>query len=313
MTEMTWLFVLLFIVLAIASTISLILMARYKQRHEGMLSSGLINLNARINAWWVMVLVIGIAFAFGKKGVIILFLLASLAAFREFLTIVYTARSDHRLLVGVFLIVIPLQYFLLWYEWYGVFTIFIPVYCFLAAAAWMAIKGDTKRYLERVSELQWGLMLSTYCLSYVPALATLLIIDNDKNPLLLIAFLLITVQGSDVLQYVFGKLFGNKAIAPHVSPSKTWAGFIGGVATTSILGAALFWLTPFSPLIAALMACLCALMGFLGGLVASAIKRDKGVKDWGNIIHGHGGMMDRADSLVFAAPIFFHLTRYFYA
>ena len=312
MSDMIWLFVLLLVVLSFASSISFILMRRYKRQHQGSLSSGLINLNARINAWWIMVAIIGIAFAFGKNGVIILFLLASLAAFREFLTIIYTSRSDHRLLVGVFFAVIPLQYFFLWDEWYGLFTIFIPVYCFLAAAAWMAIKGDTKRYLERISELQWGLMLSTYCLSYVPAIATLSIINYNKNLLLLIAFLLITVQGSDVLQYVFGKLFGYRAIAPNVSPSKTWAGFIGGIASTSILGAALFWLTPFSPIIAAFMACLSALMGFLGGLVASAVKRDKGVKDWGNIINGHGGMMDRADSLVFAAPIFFHITRYFY-
>ena len=131
--------------------------------------------------------------------------------------------------------------------------------------------------------------------------------------LLLIAFLIATVQGSDVLQYVFGKLFGKHKVAPKISPSKTWEGLIGGIISASLLGAALFWLTPFTPLQAGLMAALSCVMGFFGGLVASAIKRDRGVKDWGHMIEGHGGMLDRADSLVFAAPIFFHMVRYFWA
>jgi phosphatidate cytidylyltransferase len=111
---------------------------------------------------------------------------------------------------------------------------------------------------------------------------------------------------------VFGKLFGRNKVAPKISPSKTWEGLIGGVISASLLGAALYWLTPFTPAQAGLMASLACIMGFFGGLVASAIKRDRGVKDWGHLIEGHGGMLDRADSLVFAAPIFFHIVRYFW-
>jgi phosphatidate cytidylyltransferase len=135
----------------------------------------------------------------------------------------------------------------------------------------------------------------------------------EGKKLLLIAFLVATVQGSDVLQYVFGKLFGKHRIAPNISPSKTWEGFVGGVASASLLGAGLAWLTPFSPLQAGALAATACVMGFFGGLVASAIKRDRGVKDWGHMIEGHGGMLDRADSLVFSAPVFFHIVRYFWA
>jgi phosphatidate cytidylyltransferase len=115
-----------------------------------------------------------------------------------------------------------------------------------------------------------------------------------------------------VLQYVFGKLAGRHKVAPSVSPAKTWEGLIGGVASATALGAALWWITPFSPLQAAGLAFVACLMGFLGGLVFSAIKRDCGVKDWGRMIEGHGGMLDRLDSVIFAAPIFFHLTRFWF-
>jgi len=121
------------------------------------------------------------------------------------------------------------------------------------------------------------------------------------------------VQSSDVLQYVWGKLAGRRPVAPQVSPSKTWEGLVGGVACATALGGALYWLTPFTPWEAAAMALVVNLMGFFGGLVMSAIKRDRGVKDWGSLIEGHGGMLDRLDSVAFAAPVFFHLTRYGWA
>ncbi|BCH30410.1 phosphatidate cytidylyltransferase [Mesorhizobium sp. L-8-10] len=270
----------------------------------------LLNFNQRIKAWWVMVAAIAAAFLFGKGGVILLFAFVSFAALREFVTLTYSRRSDHWILLGMFGVAIPAQYLLVWLEWYGLYTIFIPVYCFLAMPALTALRGDTARFLERVAEQQWGLMLAVYCVSHVPALLTLPIPGFDDRKLLLIAFLIITVQGSDVLQYVFGKLFGRRRVSPNVSPSKTWEGLIGGLAGASLLGGALWWLTPFSPLQAAGIALLACLMGFLGGLVASAIKRDQGVKDWGHLIEGHGGMLDRADSLVFAAPVFFHIVRF---
>ncbi|WP_313532434.1 phosphatidate cytidylyltransferase [Shinella sp.] len=268
------------------------------------------NLNARIKAWWIMVAGITVAFLFGKGGVILLFAFVSFAALREYVTLTNTRHADRWTLIGMFLIIIPTQYYLIWIDWYGLYSIFVPVYCFLAMPALTAIRGDTSRFLERVSEQQWGIMLSVYCISHVPALVTLPIPGNEGRGLLLIAFLIATVQGSDVLQYIFGKLFGRHKIAPNVSPSKTWEGLIGGIVSASALGAGLYWLTPFSPIEAGVLAGLACIMGFFGGLVASAIKRDRGVKDWGHLIEGHGGMLDRADSLVFAAPVFFHIVRY---
>jgi phosphatidate cytidylyltransferase len=270
------------------------------------------NLNARIRAWWVMVALIGAAIALGKPGVIVLFALASFAALREFVTLTPTRRGDHYALAAAFFVVLPIQYYLVWIEWYGLFSIFIPVYVFLLLPVVAALRGDTTHFMTRIAEQQWGLMIAVFCLSHVPALLTLPIPGFEGRKVLLVAFLVLVVQASDVLQYVWGKLFGRHKIAPLLSPSKTVEGFFGGVLSATALGAALWWLTPFSPVHAALMALMITIMGFCGGLVMSAIKRDRGVKDWGWMIEGHGGMLDRVDSVIFAAPIFFHLTRYWW-
>jgi len=270
------------------------------------------NLTARIKAWWVMVALIGLAFALGKAGVIVLFATASFAALREFLTLTCTRRGDHLALAAAFFVVLPLQYYLISIEWYGLYSILIPVYVFLLLPIVAALRGDTANFMRRIAEVQWGLMISVYCVSHVPALTTLPIPGFADRSLLLIAFLILVVQSSDVLQYVWGKLLGHRQIAPSLSPSKTVEGFVGGIASATLLGAALWWITPFSPWQAAIMALVINLMGFCGGLVMSAIKRDRGVKDWGQMIEGHGGMLDRLDSVIFAAPIFFHLTRYWW-
>jgi len=270
------------------------------------------NLIARINAWWAMVGVVALAFACGKETLIALFALLSLLALREFVTLTYTKRSDHLVLALAFYLCLPVQFALIWIEWYGMYSIFIPVYAFLLLPIIAALRADTERYLERIAVVQWALMLAVFCLSHVPALATLEIPGFEGRQMLLIAFLVIVVQSSDVLQYVWGKLLGRNLVAPKLSPSKTWEGLIGGVLSATALGAALFWITPFSPLQAAGIAFVINLMGFFGGLVMSAIKRAHGVKDWGHLIAGHGGILDRLDSVIFSAPIFFHLTRYFF-
>jgi phosphatidate cytidylyltransferase len=270
------------------------------------------NLNSRIKAWWAMVALLGLAFAFGKAGVIVLFALASLAALREFITLTPTRRGDHMALAVAFFVVLPLQYYLVWIDWYGLYSVFIPVYVFLLLATIAALRQDTKHFMGRVAETQWGLMLSVFCLSHVPALLGLTIPGYEGRHLLLIAFLVLVVQSSDVLQYVWGKLLGRHKIAPELSPSKTVEGFLGGVGSATVLGALLWWITPFSPWQAGLMALEINLMGFFGGLVMSAIKRDRGVKDWGWMIEGHGGVLDRLDSVIFAAPVFFHTIRYFW-
>ena len=178
--------------------------------------------------------------------------------------------------------------------------------------AFSALAEDTDRFLERSAKIQWAVMVTVYCVSYAPALLLLDIRGYQGQNALLVFFLLIVCQISDVLQYVCGKFFGKTKVAPIVSPSKTLEGFIGGGALAVLVGGALWWITPFSPLQALAMSFVIVLMGFLGGLALSAVKRSLGAKDWGSMIEGHGGMLDRIDSVSFAAPIFFHLTRYFF-
>lgn len=282
------------------------------KRRAGGPSPTIDNLNARIAAWWVMVLVIGGAFLLGHVAVILLFALVSFYALREFMTLTPTRQSDYWPLVAAFYVVLPAQYLLIGYDWYGLFSIFIPVYVFLLLPILASLGGDTTHFLERASKVQWGLMIAVFCISHVPALLTLEIAGYEGRNLLLIAWLVLVVQLSDVLQYVCGKLAGKHRIAPRLSPSKTVEGFVGGVALATLVGALLWWITPFSFWQALGLALVVNLLGFFGGLVMSAIKRDRGVKDWGHMIEGHGGMLDRLDSVCFAAPIFFHLVRYYW-
>ena len=270
------------------------------------------NLNARINAWWVMILIIFAAAALGFYGVIGLFFVISFMALREFLSLLYIRRGDHLALAACFYVILPIQYILVAIDWFSMFTIFIPVYGFLFLPILSALLGDTAHFLDRSTKVQWALMISVFCISHIPAILTLDIEGFEDKKLLLMIFLILVVQSSDVLQYVWGKLFGKHTIAPKLSPSKTVEGFVGGVVSASVLGGLLYWLTPFNPVQAVLMSLLICLMGFLGGLVMSAMKRSMGVKDWGNMISGHGGMLDRMDSLCFAAPIFFHVVRYYW-
>ncbi|HEX6738149.1 MAG TPA: phosphatidate cytidylyltransferase [Vicinamibacteria bacterium] len=270
------------------------------------------NLNARIRAWWVMCAVLAVALLTGGPGSVALFALISFLALREFLTLAPTTHGDHRTLLWVFFLLTPLQYALVWVQWYGLFSIFIPVYAFLLVPTRNALAGETARFLERTATTQWGLMVCVYCVSHAPALLTLHLHGYAGPNAKLLAFLVLVVQGSDVLQYIWGKLLGRHPIAPTVSPNKTWEGFLGGIASATLLGTGLWWATPFAPWQAAALALAIALMGFAGGLTMSAIKRDRGVKDFGTLIAGHGGVLDRIDSLCFAAPVFFHLTRFFF-
>ncbi|HLE67208.1 MAG TPA: phosphatidate cytidylyltransferase [Burkholderiales bacterium] len=296
-------------VLALASAVGWVLKATLA---AGGPHAAIDNLNARVKAWWLMVAVIGLALLAGRTGVIVLFAFASFVALREYTSIAPTRRSDHWALLLCFFVAIPFQYLLVWIEWYGFYSIFIPVYCFLVLPMVAVLRGEVRDFMRRAATLQWGLMICVYCISHVPALLTLDIPGYEGRNAFLLVFLILIVQSSDVLQYVWGKLFGKTKIAPEVSPSKTVAGFVGGVACTTVLGASLWWITPFSPTQAALISFALALMGFLGGLVMSAIKRDRGVKDWGSMIEGHGGMLDRLDSVCFSAPIFFHIVRYWW-
>lgn len=303
-----WLFGGLVALLATASLIGAVL-ARRSQGANGVVE----NLNDRVNAWWVMVAVLAIAFVLGKNATLVLFALASFFALREFITLTPTRPADYRPLVLSFFVLVPMQYALIGYDQYGTFAIFIPVYAFLLLPAVATFAGDTDAFLERLAKIQWGVMIAVYCISYAPALLLLKIPGYEGQNALLMLYLLLIVQLSDVLQYVFGKLFGKHKLAPRVSPSKTVEGLVGGGLSATAVGGAMWWITPFTWQQSLAMSFLIVVMGFLGGLTLSAVKRSLGAKDWGVMIEGHGGMLDRLDSVSFAAPIFFHATRFFFA
>ena len=303
------LFAIIFGLLALFTMIGLIL--RLTVKGEGG-RSVVANMNARIAAWWIMAAIVAGALVGGFAATIILFAVISLLALREFITLTPTHRGDHRALFWIFFVVTPIQYLLIWRDWYGMFAILIPVYAFLFLPLRIAAAGDTTRFLERTAKIQWGLMVCVYCVSYAPALLILHIRGYSGREPALLLFLLLVAQLSDVFQYIWGKLLGKHKLAPHVSPNKTVEGLVGGGLTAAAIGTSLYWATPFAPWQAALLSLLIVLMGFAGGLVMSAIKRDRGVKDYGSVIIGHGGVMDRIDSLCFAAPIFFHTVRWFW-
>lgn len=310
--------------LVVATVVAEIMFRRTTK--EG-LRNTLINVRQRIFAWWIMVGVLAVSLALGETVMLVLFMLLSLVALREFMALVPAGEKDGRALIWIMAVLTPLHYWFVWEHWYGMFAIFIPVYAFLFLPVLLALSGRTDHFLHRAALSQWGLMVCVYALSHLPAILQLPVAFNQGRSAAdgsavgsggveggaLLLFVCVVVQGSDVLQYLWGKTLGRHKIAPNVSPNKTWEGFIGGVLSATALGAALWWLTPFTPWQAALLSLIACLMGFVGGLVMSSLKRDRGIKDFGAIIPGHGGILDRTDSLIFAAPVFFHLTRFFFS
>ncbi|MCP1501109.1 phosphatidate cytidylyltransferase [Pseudomonas migulae] len=305
-----WFFGAIAALLAIASIIGRILAKRATT--EGSIST-IENLNQRVNAWWGMVIIFFVSYLLGGNATVILFGFISLFALREFITLTPTRLGDHNALFSAFFILIPLQYILIGTHWYSLFTLLIPVYAFLLLPAIAVLSQDTDAFLERAAKIQWGVMICIYCISHAPALLLLDLEGFQGQNALLLFYLVFVVQLSDVLQYVFGKLFGKHKVAPLVSPSKTVEGLVGGGLSATLIGGCMFWMTPFSFWQSLMMSFVIVVMGFLGGLVMSAIKRSLSAKDWGTMIKGHGGMLDRMDSICFAAPIFFHLTRYFFS
>jgi phosphatidate cytidylyltransferase len=292
-------------ILILASTTGFALHVKYGGANETVR-----NMNMRIKAWWAMVAVLFSALVLGRYATIVVFGFASLMALREFLTLTPTRKSDYWPLFIAFFVALPGQYWLLVEEWYGLFAVFVPVYIFALISAASALSQDTEDFLSRNARILFAVMVCVYGVSHAPALLMLDIPGFEGHNAQLLFFFTFVVQISDVLQYVFGKLFGRTKLAPIVSPSKTWEGLLGGGLATTLIGGLLHFVTPFGFMQAAGLAALIVVCGALGGLVMSAVKRSLAAKDWGSGIAGHGGYMDRLDSLGFAAPVFFHIVRW---
>ena len=281
-----------------------------KNRADGRFSTAILDTLAhRIRAWWLFCALMAASFYIRPTATVVFFGLISFWALREFITLTPTRPGDHRALFWTFFLCTPLQYILVALRQYELYSVMIPVYAFLLIPARIALSGDSKRFLERTAKIQAGLLVCVYCFSFAPALLTLDLPGGPYSNARLLFFFVLIVQASDALQYSWAQLPSKHVITPTVNPTRTWEGLLGGTASTALVGAALWWATPFPPWLAAVMSMVIALMGFGGAMVMSAIKRDRGVKDYGTLVEGHGGVLDRIDSICFAAPVFFHLTR----
>jgi phosphatidate cytidylyltransferase len=282
-----------------------------RQPHLGLNAAAIATFNRRLGAWWIICALLGIAFI-SPTLTVALFGLMSFWALREFITLTPTRLGDHRALFWVFAFFTPLQYILVGYNSYELFSIFIPVYAFLFIPARVALAGDFKRFLERIAKIQSGLLICVYCLSFAPALLYLEVPETGSsasNARLLFFFVAMALI-SEALQFVCSQLYGRHVIAPTINAARTWEGLVGGSFGTALIGMVLHWATPFKYLLqTAFMSMLVAVMGFAGAMTMSAIKRDRGVRDYGTLVEGHGGVLDRIDAICFAAPVFYHVSR----
>jgi phosphatidate cytidylyltransferase len=260
-----------------------------------------------------MITVFLLAMLLSRNVSLVFFALISFLALKEYFSIIPTRRADRRILFWVYA-AIPVQYYWIATEWYGMFIIFIPVYMFLYLPLRMVIIGDTKDFLRAAGTLHWGLMTMVFSISHM---AYLLVLPGTSTTgpggAGLVLYLVFLTQFNDVTQYLWGKMLGKHKVIPKVSPNKTWEGLVGGVATTTLAALLLAGLlTPMDWRMGLLAGLLISGAGFIGDVTISALKRDIGIKDSGSLLPGHGGILDRIDSLTYTAPLFFHFVRYFY-
>jgi phosphatidate cytidylyltransferase len=299
-------FIGIFVVLVIASIITFVFTKSKpdKNFHELVL---------RIKSWWIMAILFSIAILINRNISILFFAFLSFLALKEYFTLIPTKRA-HRAVLFFAYLSIPVQFYWIYMQWYGMFIIFIPVYMFLLIPLVLIFIGENKGFLKSVGSVHWGMMMMLFGLSHI---SYLLVLPPENavgaGGAGLILYLVVLTQGNDVAQYLWGKLLGKHKVVPKVSPNKTWEGLVGGVATTVGLAYLLApFLTPLSPLHILFSGLIIGIGGFIGDVNISALKRDIGVKDSGTTIPGHGGVLDRIDSLTFTAPMFFHFIRYLY-
>lgn len=266
----------------------------------------------RIKTWWLMIVAASFCIFLGKTTLIIFFAVVSFLALKEYLSLVSMHQTD-RLLILLLYLAVPLQYYWVGIESYGLFLSFIPVFMFLIIPFRLVTLDKTQGFLKTVASLHWGLMITVFSLSHI---ACLLVLPESVNPagsIALMLYLVVLTQFNDVTQYLWGNLLGSHRLLPEISPNKTRAGLLGGMTTITLLSILLGpWLTPMNLIQSTVAGLIFSLGGFLGDVTLSAVKRDMGIKNTGSLLPGHGGILDRVDSLTFSAPLFFHYIYYLY-
>ena len=289
--------------LIVASSIS-IAMVMLQPQHD------YTELRQRIRSWWWMMGLLFLALLFNQTAAIVFFGVLSYLALKEFFSIVPTRLMDRRVLFWAYL-AIPIQYVWVGMGWLAMISIFIPVYVFLFLPVRMLLLGETKGFIRSAGVIHWMVMLAVYCLSHLGALLMLPVTNVQAGAIGPVLFILLMTQLNDVAQYIWGKSLGRHKIVPKVSPGKTWEGMLGGCVTITLVSALLGpFLTGLSTPLSALAGALIAVCGFFGDVVISSVKRDLQIKDTGRLIPGHGGLLDRLDSVIYTAPVFFHFYHY---
>ncbi|MCA9015363.1 MAG: phosphatidate cytidylyltransferase [Planctomycetaceae bacterium] len=290
--------------LLITATTCRLILARLKPEKD------YTELRQRIQSWWWMIGILFVCLVVSQTTAIILFAFISFLALKEFFSIVPTRQADRRVLFWAYM-AIPVQYYLVSIGWYGLFIVFIPVYIFLLLPMRMVLIGETKGFIHSAGIIHWAVMLTVFCISHIAYLLVLPVKNPEAGSMGLVIFLLFMTQFNDVCQYIWGKLLGRHKIIPKVSPNKTWEGFLGGVLTIALVSGFLGpYLTPLTFRFSLLAGLLISCSGFIGDVVISSLKRDLEIKDSGSLIPGHGGILDRCDSLIFTSPLFFHFLYY---
>jgi len=269
-------------------------------------------LKDRINSWWIIIGFFTIGAMLNTTAAMFFFGFLSFLALKEYFTLIPSRQTDRRVMFYAYISIVA-QYYFAGIEWYGMFIIWIPVLMFLILPFRQVLIGETQGFLENTSRVQWGLMMFVFGLSHLAYMITLSPVNGHiVGGTELVLYLVLLTELNDVLQYLWGKSIGKRKIIPKVSPNKTVEGFLGAFVTISILAIVFSFLTPFTWYEALGAGMIISGGGFIGDVVISMIKRDIGVKDSGNMLPGHGGILDRVDSLVYTAPMFFHYVYYLY-
>ena len=269
-------------------------------------------LQQRVTSWWWMIGLLFVFLLLGGNYIIAFFGFVSFLALKEFFSILPTRQADRNVLFWAYLS-IPLQYYWVSIGWYGMFIIFIPIYMFLFIPMRMVLKGEVDGFIKAAGIIQWSVMLSVFSLSHIAYLLVLPVQNNLAGGAGLVLYLLFMTQLNDVSQYVWGKLFGKHKIIAKVSPNKTVEGFVGSLVTITLVSSVLApYLTPLNMMEGIVAGLIISSAGFIGDVVISSVKRDLKIKDSGSMIPGHGGVLDRMDSLLYTAPLFFHYIYYLY-
>jgi phosphatidate cytidylyltransferase len=308
--QVALLFVSLFGLLAVATGVLVGWSLRESRADAERIESG----KRELSAVWAAAVLFWLAWISGAAGATLLFALVSFLALREFITLQHTRRSDHRSLILAFFVALPLQYLLVARRHFDLFTVFIPVYVFIAIPVASALAGDPQRFLERNAKIQWGIMVCVFGLSHAPALLLLDFPGHEGRGAFLLFFLVAVAAAAQLAQEAASRRLRRRPVARQISRSFSWRAFGVGVGAAALVGALLYWITPFKAGQALVIGAIAAACGSLGAFVMSALKRDAGVHHWGNrsSVTGAVGLLDRVAPLCFAAPVFFHSVRWYF-